>query len=610
MAIDFPNSPTTNDTYSYGGKTWIWTGVSWKAVITNPIQGVQGLQGTQGTQGVQGIQGTTGIQGALGIQGPIGSTSSNAALLNASNNFTVAPQIITIPDVGSKGLIIKSGPTLTATITNAVNNGSSITYTANNTFAAGQSVSITGISPTTYNISGTISTAFSDQFTITVTTTTTSYVSGGTATVTPNGNLIEWQNSAGTTIGYIGPTGSINFRGSSTFTSNGRLYIQPASDSNSLIVDSPPGNTSSTSIIRGATSQTADLTQWQNSTGAVQLRVNSSGQIQPKDTASTVVVKQTAAKSAAITAASTGGGIVTYTTTNTFVAGETVTITGIVSTGNTAATAGFGFNLTGATILSASATQFTVTNALSDTYTSGGSATTTSGGDIFQVQDSSGNQFFRVTNQGTIQLVNYGQYSFIPNLTLQNIRNGFGYTVATIPNGIGLDQWNFSTQVTMGQGSNDQVRLIVKGGTSATNDIQQWQTNSGTVLAKIDASGNLTANNLQMEVIPIDNLTYVFDGIENRFLLTWQGIKQAITNPFRLLITLNGIIQSVSLPEYVWGTPFSYDGLILDSDGYMSFSEVPPIGTTFVGRIEAGTTVSSTTYSYPFKAMDILLGAY
>ena len=105
-------------------------------------------------------------------------------------------------------------------------------------------------------------------------------------------------------------------------------------------------------------------------------------------------------------------------------------------------------------------------------------------------------------------------------------------------------------------------------------------------------------------------MTYQFDGIESRFLLTRQGLKQTILNPFRLLVTLNGIIQSVSLPEYAWGSPFSYDGLILDSDGYMAFSEVPPIGTTFVGRVEAGTTVSSTTYSYPFKAMDILLGAY
>ena len=546
----------------------------------------------------------------MGLQGPIGSTSSNAALLNASNNFTVAPQTITIPDVGSKGLIIKSGPVLTAIITNAVNNGSSITYTANNTFAAGQAVTITGISPATYNITGTIATAFSDQFTITITATTTSYVSGGIATVIPNGNLTEWQNSSGTPIMYVGPAGSINFRGSSAFTSNGRLYIQPSSDSNSLIVESPMGTTSATSIFKGASSQTSDLTQWQSSTGAIQLRVNSSGQIQPKDTASTVVVKQTAAKSATITAASTGGGIITYTASNTFVAGEVVTITGIISTANTGATAGSGFNLTSATILSASATQFTITNALSDTYTSGGSATTTSGADLFQVQNSAGLQVLRVTESGTLQVNNSSQYSFIGNVGFTNIRNGFGYGIASIPGGVGADQWNFSTQVTMSQGAGDSTRLIIRAGSSSIQDLTQWTTSGGTVLARVDQSGNISAANMQLEILPIDNLTYQFDGIQNRFPLNSRGLLQTVLNPFRLLVTLNGIIQSVSLPEYVWGSPFSYDGFILDSDGFMSFSEVPPIGTTFVGRVQAGTTVSSTTYSYPFKAMDILLGAY
>ena len=530
--------------------------------------------------------------------------------MNAANNFTVAPQTITIPDVGSKGLIIKAGPTLTATITNAVNNGSSITYTATNTFTAGQTVSISGISPTTYNISGTIATAFSDQFTITVTATTTSYVSGGTATVIPNGNLTEWQDALGTPIMYVGPAASINFRGGSTFTSNGRLYILPASNSNSLIVDSPTGNTSATSIIKGAGSQTSDLTQWQSSTGAIQLRVNSSGQIQSRDTAIPVIVKQTAAKSATITTASTGGGIVTYTAANTFVVGEVVTITGIVSSANSGATAGSGFNLTSATILSASATQFTITNALSDTYLSGGTANTTSGADLFQVQNSAGLQVLRVTENGTLQVGNSSQYSFIGNISLQNIRNGFGYQVATIPNGVGADQWNFSTQVTMSQGTGDSTRLVIKAGAASVQDLTQWQTSSGTVLARVDQSGNISAANMQLEVIPIDNLTYQFDGIQSRFPLNSKGLLQAVLNPFRLLITLNGIIQSISLPEYVWGTPFSHDGLILDSDGYMAFSEVPPVGTNFVGRVQAGTTVSSTTYSYPFKAMDILLGAY
>jgi hypothetical protein len=30
MAIDFPNSPTTNDTYTVGSRTWTWTGTNWE----------------------------------------------------------------------------------------------------------------------------------------------------------------------------------------------------------------------------------------------------------------------------------------------------------------------------------------------------------------------------------------------------------------------------------------------------------------------------------------------------------------------------------------------------------------------------------------------------
>jgi hypothetical protein len=38
--------------------------------------------------------------------------------------------------------------------------------------------------------------------------------------------------------------------------------------------------------------------------------------------------------------------------------------------------------------------------------------------------------------------------------------------------------------------------LIVKGAASQTADLQQWQNSSGTVLAKVDASGNITANSI------------------------------------------------------------------------------------------------------------------
>jgi hypothetical protein len=36
-AIDFPNSPSTNDTFSVAGKTWIYNGVSWTLVASNYI---------------------------------------------------------------------------------------------------------------------------------------------------------------------------------------------------------------------------------------------------------------------------------------------------------------------------------------------------------------------------------------------------------------------------------------------------------------------------------------------------------------------------------------------------------------------------------------------
>ena len=70
------------------------------------------------------------------------------------------------------------------------------------------------------------------------------------------------------------------------------------------------------------------------------------------------------------TNATTDGTYITYVANNTFAAGQTVTITGIVSTGNTGGTAGLGFNLVNAVIYDSSTTQFRVANTLSDTFTS------------------------------------------------------------------------------------------------------------------------------------------------------------------------------------------------------------------------------------------------
>ena len=31
MAINFPAAPTTNQTYTFNGRTWTWNGVGWQA---------------------------------------------------------------------------------------------------------------------------------------------------------------------------------------------------------------------------------------------------------------------------------------------------------------------------------------------------------------------------------------------------------------------------------------------------------------------------------------------------------------------------------------------------------------------------------------------------
>ena len=35
MALNFPNSPSLNDTYSFSGKTWTWNGNAWTQSATN-----------------------------------------------------------------------------------------------------------------------------------------------------------------------------------------------------------------------------------------------------------------------------------------------------------------------------------------------------------------------------------------------------------------------------------------------------------------------------------------------------------------------------------------------------------------------------------------------
>jgi hypothetical protein len=69
-AIDFPNTPQVNDTFTAGVITWKWDGTTWKS------QGIQ-IQGPEGPQGDTGPAGEAGADGADGAPGADGSDAES-----------------------------------------------------------------------------------------------------------------------------------------------------------------------------------------------------------------------------------------------------------------------------------------------------------------------------------------------------------------------------------------------------------------------------------------------------------------------------------------------------------------------------------------------------
>jgi len=110
------------------------------------------------------------------------------------------------------------------------------------------------------------------------------------------------------------------------------------------------------------------------------------------------------------------------------------------------------------------------------------------------------------------------------------------------------------------------------------------------------------------EIVPLDDIRGEFNDITSRFVPKYQGIAQSITNPLRLLLSINGIIQYVDFPDYVWQSPLPREGFQIDNEGYIAFSEVVPAGSSFDARIMPGPNTITKTRQYPFKAVDILLG--
>ena len=63
MAVNFPNNPTLNQSFTVGTITWRWNGYAWNRI---PDPGAKGEIGTKGDKGEVGLTGATGDKGQKG----------------------------------------------------------------------------------------------------------------------------------------------------------------------------------------------------------------------------------------------------------------------------------------------------------------------------------------------------------------------------------------------------------------------------------------------------------------------------------------------------------------------------------------------------------------
>ena len=76
-AIDFPNSPSVNDTHTVGNRIWKWNGTVWE-VVRSTVPYSTGPTGPTGPTGSTGLTGVTGA-GPTGPTGSVDYTDANAA---------------------------------------------------------------------------------------------------------------------------------------------------------------------------------------------------------------------------------------------------------------------------------------------------------------------------------------------------------------------------------------------------------------------------------------------------------------------------------------------------------------------------------------------------
>lgn len=394
--------------------------------------GPTGPQGDTGPQGPQGPQGDTGPQGAIGPQGPQGPQGDTGPAVPLSST---TPQALGTATAGTGAQASKDDHVHPTTGLALLGSANAFTV-GGHTMQAQTSATIPLrlLSPSTggqsalyfeiYDATNSVSRA-------SVNSNGTGFfqggiqaggAAGGTARAAVQTNsasvlglvirgaasqsaaLQEWQDSSANVVGSVSASGSLYLAGQAQVSSIMGVGASAASGTQLRVVSASASNIGL--YVRGASSQTANLQEWQSSTGSVWASVD-------KDAKFVI-----------------GGSSQSPLGTLTVVPSSAATIGQVVR----------------------------------------GAASQTA--NLQEWQDSAGTVLTGVNSSGIV---------YAPRFSFGSA-GGLSFTTAS-------SRIYTSAPVTIDSGSASTLPLYIRGAASQTANLQEWQNNSGTVLAKVTSTG-------------------------------------------------------------------------------------------------------------------------
>ena len=279
--LNFPTSPTINQTYSFGGKTWVWNGQGWQLSASGAINNIPIGNITPASGAFTTLSANTFAANSITVLGNI--TGAN---LNATGNLSIAGNVNSPLNVRANvtATNFTTAGTLTAGIVSStgnvigtyiIGNGAFLTGIAggNNSYSnanveaylptySGNLVSLTGPVITTGNLtSGNVITSGL--------LTATGNITGGNlrtaGSITATGNITGGNLATGNIVSAsINSSGSIsavgNVTGAYIFGNGSQLTGLPATYSNANVAAYLPTYTGNLPNLTGPVTTTGNLT--------------------------------------------------------------------------------------------------------------------------------------------------------------------------------------------------------------------------------------------------------------------------------------------------------------------------------------------------------------